>query len=146
MSRGALSTKTAGFAKRHSSWKHSGARPASARGRRIADTAISRTATSAATNPTSLKFPDDPDRMCLQCHAKFANNISAHTHHPASAEASRCVACHMPRIMNSVLFQARTHQIDDIPNAEMTARFGAGGKPERLPALSLGQKTRGGSS
>jgi predicted CXXCH cytochrome family protein len=85
--------------------------------------------TSAATNPTSLKFPDDPDRMCLQCHVKFTKNISAHTHHAASAEASRCVACHMPRIMNSVLFQARTHQIDDIPNAEMTERFGAGQSP-----------------
>jgi hypothetical protein len=35
----------------------------------------------------------------------------------------------MPRIMNSVLFQARTHQIDDIPNAEMTERFGAGQSP-----------------
>lgn len=75
-------------------------------------------------NVTSLKFPSDPDRMCLQCHVKFAANISQHTHHPASAEGSGCVACHMPRIMNSVLFKARTHQIDDIPNAEMTARFG----------------------
>ena len=81
-----------------------------------------------STNPTSL-IPDDPDRMCLQCHVKFANNISAHTHHPASAEASRCVACHMPRIMNSVLFQACTHQIDDIPSAEMTQRFGAAESP-----------------
>jgi hypothetical protein len=35
----------------------------------------------------------------------------------------------MPRIMNSVLFQARTHQIDDIPSAEMTERFGAEESP-----------------
>jgi hypothetical protein len=35
----------------------------------------------------------------------------------------------MPRIMNSVLFQARTHQIDDIPSAEMTQRFGAEESP-----------------
>lgn len=41
--------------------------------------------TDAAGNPTSLKFPGDPDRMCLQCHMKFADNISAHTHHAASA-------------------------------------------------------------
>lgn len=75
-------------------------------------------------NPTSLKFLKDPDRMCVQCHDQFAANLSAHTHHSASAEASRCVSCHMPPIMNSVLFRARTHQIDDIPNAEMTARFG----------------------
>ncbi len=82
-----------------------------------------------SSNTTSLKFPDKPDQMCLQCHSKFAADVSAHTHHPASAEASRCVTCHMPRIMNSVLFKARTHQIDDIPNAEMTERFGAEESP-----------------
>jgi hypothetical protein len=26
--------------------------------------------------------------------------------------------------MDALLFEARTHQIDDIPNAEMTLRFG----------------------
>jgi hypothetical protein len=30
----------------------------------------------------------------------------------------------MPRIMDALLFEARTHQIDDIPKAEMTLRFG----------------------
>jgi hypothetical protein len=30
----------------------------------------------------------------------------------------------MPRIMDAVLFRARTHQTDDIPNADMTQRFG----------------------
>jgi hypothetical protein len=30
----------------------------------------------------------------------------------------------MPRIMDALLFRARTHQIDDIPDAEMTRRFG----------------------
>jgi len=78
----------------------------------------------AASNPTSLKYRDDPDRMCLQCHASYTGRIEAHTHHPASSEASRCVSCHMPRIMNSLLFVARTHQIDDVPNADMTLRFG----------------------
>ncbi len=78
----------------------------------------------AATNPTSLKYRDEPDRMCLQCHASYATRIEAHTHHPASSEASRCVSCHMPRIMNSLLFVTRTHQIDDVPNAAMTLRFG----------------------
>jgi predicted CXXCH cytochrome family protein len=78
----------------------------------------------AASNPTSLKYREQPDRMCLQCHTDYAGKIEAHTHHAASSEASRCVACHMPRIMNSLLFQARTHQIDDIPRADMTLRFG----------------------
>jgi len=35
----------------------------------------------------------------------------------------------MPRIMDAVLFRARTHQIDDIPNPEMTERFGQSESP-----------------
>jgi hypothetical protein len=61
--------------------------------------------------------------MCLQCHTGFSTKIELHTRHPAASEASRCVSCHMPPIMNSLLFQARTHQIDDVPNAGMTLRF-----------------------
>jgi len=80
--------------------------------------------TDAASNPTSLRFRDDPDRMCLQCHTRYTGRIEAHTHHAATSDASRCVSCHMPRIMNSLLFVARTHQIDDVPDAGMTARFG----------------------
>jgi hypothetical protein len=39
----------------------------------------------------------------------------------------------MACIMNSVMFKARTHQIDDIPNAEMTERFG----PDESPNACL---------
>ena len=79
-----------------------------------------------ASNPTSLKFRDQPDLMCTSCHNQFryATAITQHSHHPAESEASRCVSCHMPRIMDALLFRARYHQIDDIPNAEMTKRFG----------------------
>jgi predicted CXXCH cytochrome family protein len=83
----------------------------------------------AAENPTSLKFRVDPDRMCIGCHKQFEPHLEAHTHHPASGEASRCVSCHMPRIMNALLFKARSHQIDDVPDAAMTARFGASDSP-----------------
>jgi hypothetical protein len=31
--------------------------------------------------------------------------------------------------MNGLMFQARYHQIDDIPDAEMTARFGPADSP-----------------
>jgi len=86
-------------------------------------------ASGASSNPVSLKFAADSDQMCLQCHSKFTPNPAAHTHHAASSAGSRCVACHMPRIMNSVLFKARTHQIDDIPRAEMTERFGQDQSP-----------------
>src|SRR5262249_51942047 len=74
----------------------------------------------------ALKFRDQPDLMCTGCHAQFKDIAAAtrHTHHPADSEGSRCVSCHMPRIMHALLFQARYHQIDDIPNPEMTKRFG----------------------
>ena len=77
-------------------------------------------------NPTSLKFRDQPDLMCTGCHNQFrdAVAISHHSHHSPESEASRCVSCHMPRIMDALLFRARYHQIDDIPNSDMTKRFG----------------------
>jgi len=83
----------------------------------------------AASNPRSLKFGADSDRMCIDCHSQYRARPEAHTHHPAASEGSRCVACHMPRIMNALMFQARYHQIDDIPDAEMTARFGPQDSP-----------------
>jgi tetratricopeptide (TPR) repeat protein len=80
----------------------------------------------ADSNLTSLKFRDQPDLMCTNCHSQFQNtaSLAAHTHHPVGSEGGRCVSCHMPRIMDAVLFRARTHQIDDIPNGDMTQRFG----------------------
>jgi Cytochrome c554 and c-prime len=85
----------------------------------------------AASNPTAVKFRDEPDLMCTNCHSQFLDSASlaAHTHHRADSEGSRCVSCHMPRIMDAVLFRARTHQIDDIPNAGMTERFGQEDSP-----------------
>ena len=80
----------------------------------------------AASNPNSLKFRGQPDQMCTGCHAQFQDKeaLTRHSHHPAASEGSRCVSCHMPRIMHALLFEARYHQIDDIPNAELTKRFG----------------------
>ena len=78
----------------------------------------------AASNPKSLKFRDEPDRMCLQCHESYGGDLKAHTRHEPESEGSRCTSCHMPKIMHSLLFQAGTHRIDDIPDAEMTMRFG----------------------
>ena len=83
-------------------------------------------------NPKSLKFPDDPDRMCLQCHAS-QSSAERHTKHAAGSAASRCVSCHMPKIMHALMFDASTHRLDDIPDAEATARFGQ----ERSPNACL---------
>ena len=87
----------------------------------------------AAANPRSLKFLDDPDQMCTQCHESYADNPAAHTRHAADSEAARCASCHMPRIMNSLLFEAGTHRIDSIPSAEAVERFG----PEESPNACL---------
>jgi predicted CXXCH cytochrome family protein len=79
-----------------------------------------------SSNLTSLKFKDQPDLMCTGCHTQFQEKTraAAHSHHSIDSEASRCVSCHMPRIMDGMLVRVRSHQIDDIPNAEMTMRFG----------------------
>jgi predicted CXXCH cytochrome family protein len=94
-----------------------------------------------ASNSTSVKFPDQPDLMCTGCHTQFQDSARAvqHSHHPAESEGSRCVSCHMPRIMDALLFRARTHQIDDIPNPEMTKRFGQEESPNAC-LLCHGQK------
>ncbi|HZQ56366.1 MAG TPA: cytochrome c3 family protein [Bryobacteraceae bacterium] len=76
-----------------------------------------------ARNLTSLKFKDHPNEMCLGCHPQYRGDLTRHTHHAATSEASQCVACHMPRIVNALLFQARSHQIE-IPTADLTERFG----------------------
>ena len=80
----------------------------------------------AMSNPTSLLFRDEPNRMCTQCHAEFkeAANLQRHTRHPMNSQGSKCASCHMPRIMNALMSRARTHRIDDIPNARLTEQFG----------------------
>jgi Carboxypeptidase regulatory-like domain len=71
----------------------------------------------------------DSDEMCLQCHQSLREQPEHHTHHALGTEASRCVSCHMPRIMDALLFRARSHQIDDLPDPGMTQRFGDNDSP-----------------
>ena len=90
-----------------------------------------------ASNPTALKFRDKPDLMCMGCHTQFQDPAreAQHSHHPAESEGSRCVSCHMPRIMDALVFRARTHQIDDIPDADDEALW-SGRQPQCVPAVS----------
>ena len=83
----------------------------------------------ASSNRASLRFPREPDRMCLQCHSQLVGKVETHTHHPLQSEASRCVSCHMPRIMYALLFKARSHQFDDFPDADRTLQFGQEDSP-----------------
>ena len=83
----------------------------------------------ASSNLKSLKFPQDSDKMCLQCHKSLNDHPERHTRHASASEASRCVSCHMPRNMEALMFRSRSHQIDEIPDAEMTTRFGEADSP-----------------
>lgn len=74
-------------------------------------------------NLTSLKHKLNPNEMCLQCHSEYRNRIAEHSRHQDNTEASQCVSCHMPRIVNAILFKARSHQIET-PSADLTERFG----------------------
>ena len=79
-------------------------------------------------NTASLKFAKQPDEMCLSCHAVYRTQVAGHTHHRAGSEASQCVSCHMPKVVNALLFQARSHQIE-IPTADLSERFGQSESP-----------------
>jgi predicted CXXCH cytochrome family protein len=84
--------------------------------------------TDASSNPKSLKF-NGSDKMCTQCHAASSFAAQSHTRHEPASEGARCVSCHMPKIMGALLFQAGSHQIDERPSADFTARFGQDGSP-----------------
>lgn len=38
----------------------------------------------------------EANNACLPCHKAIVADAAAHSHHPATSESSRCVACHMP--------------------------------------------------
>jgi predicted CXXCH cytochrome family protein len=83
----------------------------------------------AGTYPVPLNFRDNPDELCFQCHSALRSKLTAHTHHAEASEGSRCVSCHMPRIVNALMFKARSHQIDAIPRTDLTERFGQDDSP-----------------
>ena len=68
-------------------------------------------------------------------HRRCASSPERHTRHAANTEASRCVSCHMPRIMEALLFQARSHEIDDMPDAGDDGAVRQHRQPERVPGL-----------
>lgn len=65
----------------------------------------------------------DTNHACLQCHESMADDISAHTHHPADSSGSRCYNCHMPYTSYALLSVTRSHRID-IPSVESEVKFG----------------------
>ncbi len=58
-----------------------------------------------------LKPGMDGDAACLQCHQKFAANVTAHSHHAPESAGSRCYNCHMPNTTFGLLRAMRSHQV-----------------------------------
>lgn len=97
-----------------------------------------------SSNQTSMKFLKEPNRMCTQCHVQFKGQARTvqHTHHTFNSKGSLCVSCHMPRIMDSMLFWARTHRIDNVPNPKMTLQFGEADSPNACLLCHKGKDAR----
>jgi predicted CXXCH cytochrome family protein len=49
--------------------------------------------------PGDLYRPLSDDWFCTQCHDDIGANLTEHTHHLAESEGSRCITCHMPRLV-----------------------------------------------
>lgn len=88
------------------------------------------TAPHRAHRPDELKLTQRPhgptvsvdQASCGTCHAKELAEGRRHTHH-ASAQANRCTACHMPKIVSAVFDTFPDHSLD-IPNPMNTERHG----------------------
>ncbi len=66
-----------------------------------------------------LRFPEDSDRFCTECHKPFAEIVQVrahlkHTAHLVEGKPLSCVSCHMPRILDAPSGLGRSHEIDSI--------------------------------
>jgi predicted CXXCH cytochrome family protein len=72
-------------------------------------------------NPAVLRLPGNA--VCLQCHSPVLQpgprgGIEFHTQHAANSEGSKCVACHMPAIEQTIAnVNVRSHTFKFIPPA-----------------------------
>lgn len=51
------------------------------------------------------------NQACIQCHPKFAKDLSAHTHHASDSSGSLCYNCHMPHTTFGVMKAMRSHRV-----------------------------------
>ena len=63
------------------------------------------------------------DDACTSCHADIARDVPAHTGHPETSSGSRCLDCHMPRMVYGILEVHRSHRIEN-PNPARDAEMG----------------------
>jgi hypothetical protein len=76
---------------------------------------------------------DGGDRACTQCHGAIARDVSAHTHHAPASSGSRCLDCHMPRMVYGVLTIHRSHRVES-PDVRRDVE---GGRPDACTACHL---------
>jgi hypothetical protein len=72
---------------------------------------------------------------CLTCHLDLAEDIEAHTFHPADSAGSNCYSCHMPEIVYGVMEIHRSHRIE-VPDPAANA---AAGRPNACNLCHLDQ-------
>jgi predicted CXXCH cytochrome family protein len=77
-------------------------------------------------NPAMLRKP--ASSLCLDCHGPSspsgprAPTIEAHTHHKAGSAGSECIACHMPKIAQTIAdVNVRSHTFRFVPPGETDA-------------------------
>jgi predicted CXXCH cytochrome family protein len=63
------------------------------------------------------------DQACAQCHGQISADIAAHTHHKPESSGSRCLDCHMPRMVYGILDVHRSHRIES-PNVQRDVELG----------------------
>ncbi len=63
------------------------------------------------------------DAACLQCHPKYKELGTEHTHHAIDSEGSRCMNCHMPHTVYGILKTSRSHTISS-PSVATTIETG----------------------
>src|SRR5262245_58369991 len=72
----------------------------------------------------AMRWEENDDAQCAQCHAKLVASPQPHTHH----KEVRCVDCHMPKFLTGVLHTMRDHAMRS-PEPEVTERFQAANAP-----------------
>lgn len=75
------------------------------------------------------------DAPCLECHQQFADDPAQHSRHAPDTEASRCVSCHMPKMVYGVMTFHRSHRIE-VPQP---ARHAAQQRPNACNLCHLDQ-------
>jgi predicted CXXCH cytochrome family protein len=73
------------------------------------------------------------DRACTQCHEAISRDVAAHTHHPPASSGSRCLDCHMPRVVYGVLTIHRSHRVES-PDVRRDVE---GGRPNACTGCHL---------